>query len=156
MLKIRGRKWQQEHERTIALIIKHKKCTLECNKLTTCPRRLHRLVAESSLLELFGQLERPTANFDIRCCHVTLNLLALSVSVIAPLFLNFLTDLHADQRGFTRYLGRASVCRRVASQFFLVSPDSQIDEALADPIIFRVIFISQNGDEKKKQNLFLQ
>ena len=26
--------------------------------------------------------------------------------------------------------------RRVASQFFLVSPDSQVDEALADPIIF--------------------
>ena len=30
--------------------------------------------------------------------------------------------------------------RRVASQFFLVSPDSQVDEALADPTIFRIIF----------------
>ena len=41
--------------------------------------------------------------------------------------------------------------RRAASQFFLISLDSRVDEALANPIIFR---ISQNGDEKKSKISF--
>ena len=40
---------------------------------------------------------------------------------------------------FVAFTGFKIGTRRVASQFFLVSSDSQIDEALADPIIFRII-----------------
>ena len=48
----------------------------------------------------------------------------------------------------------AVLCRRVTSQFFLVSPDSQVNETLADPIIFRIIFYKSNGDEKKNKISF--
>ena len=49
--------------------------------------------------------------------------------------------------------------RRVARQFFLVSPDSEVDEAFADLIIFqKKKFVSQNRDKKKKnkKKIFLQ
>ena len=51
---------------------------------------------------------------------------------------------------------RHSPSRRVASQFFLVSPDLQVDEALAESIIFQIIFFKVKMETKKRQNFFLQ
>ena len=66
----------------------------------------------------------------------------------------FQIRLHPNNINMDSGIEIPHACRRVASQFFLVSPDSQVDKALAEPIIFRIIFISQNGDKKKAKFLF--